>query len=216
MAKLIVFGAGGRAGRLVVREAVARGHDVTAVVRDAARHADLRGDAVEVVAGDATHAESVADVARGHDRAISTIARLDVVPAEFYAAATRALVAGLGKAGVGRLVLAGIGTTLATEDGVPLYDTPDFPAEARDFSLGHAAELEILRTGAAAVDWVVLAPPPVFLDPDAAPSRRYRLGGGTLLPESANGGFSYADFASALVDEATDPTRHRELVAVGY
>ncbi|HEX2312530.1 MAG TPA: NAD(P)H-binding protein, partial [Thermomonospora sp.] len=41
MGKIIVFGAGGRAGRAAVAEAVRRGHEVTAVVRDPARHPDL-------------------------------------------------------------------------------------------------------------------------------------------------------------------------------
>ncbi|MEU8250038.1 NmrA family NAD(P)-binding protein [Nonomuraea sp. NPDC048916] len=36
--KITIFGAGGRAGRQVVAEARRRGHQVTAVVRDPARH----------------------------------------------------------------------------------------------------------------------------------------------------------------------------------
>ncbi|MDH2429950.1 NAD(P)H-binding protein [Sphaerisporangium sp. TRM90804] len=47
MKRIIVFGAGGRAGRATVREAVLRGHEVTAVVRDPARHATLASAADE-------------------------------------------------------------------------------------------------------------------------------------------------------------------------
>ncbi|MGW9040548.1 NAD(P)H-binding protein, partial [Streptomyces sp. NPDC055721] len=58
--RIVVFGAGGRVGRAAVAEAVARGHRVTAVVRDPAAYRDLEGAGVELVRGDATDAASVA------------------------------------------------------------------------------------------------------------------------------------------------------------
>ncbi|MFD6812102.1 NAD(P)H-binding protein, partial [Streptomyces anthocyanicus] len=68
--KIIVFGAGGRVGRAAVAEAVARGHRVTAVVRDPARHPGLEAPGVTVVRGDVTDPESVAALAAGHDAAL--------------------------------------------------------------------------------------------------------------------------------------------------
>ena len=70
--RIVVFGAGGRVGSRTVAEALARGHEVTAVVRDPEAH-DLHGDGLTVVAGDATDPASVAEVAAGHDLAISTV-----------------------------------------------------------------------------------------------------------------------------------------------
>ena len=93
---------------------------------------------------------------------------------------------------------------------MPHYDTPGFPEDARTFSLGHAAELEVLQ-GSAGLDWVVLAPPPIVLD-DAEP-RGHRTGGTGLLAGAEH--FSYADLAVALVDEVETPKHHRSLVAVG-
>ncbi|MFC7550363.1 NAD(P)-dependent oxidoreductase [Plantactinospora sp. GCM10030261] len=222
MSRIVVFGAGGRAGRATVAEAVARGHRVTAVVRDPNRYADLAdagagdpdgaGDRLTLVAGDVTRADSVAAVAAGHDVAINAAARLDVPADEFYGAATRALLAGLPEAGVGRLVAVGIGTVLETAPGVRVMDAPEFPAEARAFSAGHAAELDLLRAADTPVDWVVLAPPPVVLDAEAPRTGRYVAGGTAVLP---TGSFSYADLAVALVDEATTPKHHRALIALG-
>jgi uncharacterized protein len=60
MTKIVVFGAGGRAGRAAVGEARRRGHQVTAVVRDPAEHGDLTIDGMHLVAGDVTDANSVA------------------------------------------------------------------------------------------------------------------------------------------------------------
>jgi uncharacterized protein len=62
MSRIVIFGAGGRAGRTAVAEALTRGHDVTAVVRDVSRYQgppDAR-----VVAGDVLDA---AAHARGAD-----------------------------------------------------------------------------------------------------------------------------------------------------
>lgn len=223
MAKIVVFGAGGRAGRAVVREAVARGHSVTAVVRDPAAHPDLPGittapQHVTVVNGDATHPDSVAAVAAGHDAAISTVARLDVPAREFFTDAARALLRGAAEAGVRRLLLVGIGTTLEAAPGVPLYATPDFPEEAREFSLAHAAELEVLQAADTDVDWVVLAPPVRYLDAEAPRTGRHRVGGSALLPEPEDVAekFPYADVAAALVDEIEAPTQHRTLAAISH
>ncbi|MEU6784081.1 NAD(P)H-binding protein [Nonomuraea angiospora] len=235
MSKIVVFGAGGRAGVRVVAEAVGRGHDVTAVVRDPGKYAGVWGSSgagasgagssgaassgagasgarVRVVAGDVTDLADVAEVAAGHDAAVQVAARLDMSSEEFYTAAARALVGGLGQAGVSRLVAVGIGTLLEVSPGVRLVDTPDFPAEARAFSLGHAAELEVFEKSG--LDWVVLAPPPVLLDESASRTGRYRIGGGEV--PALEPVFSFADLGVAVVDEVERPRHHRVQVAVSY
>jgi uncharacterized protein len=217
MSKIVIFGAGGQAGRRAVAEAARRGHLVTAVARDPGKHADLASDVVTVVTGDVTDAESVAALAADCDAAINAAARLDVSAVEFYVSATHALLTGLATADVGRLIAVGIGTTLHTVPGIMLHDTPGFPAEGKAFSLGHAAELEILRTTQTALDWVVVTPPPVMLD-DASPrTGRYRIGTDELMAaDESMPPFSYADLAVALVDQIEEPTHHRTQLAVGY
>ncbi|MEU1471639.1 NAD(P)H-binding protein [Streptomyces sp. NPDC005761] len=210
--RIVVFGAGGRAGRRAVAEAVARGHQVTAVVRDPDKYGDL-GAGVSVVAGDVTRADSVAEVAAEHDAAISAAGRLDMPSDEFYVSAAHALLDGLARAGVGRLVLIGIGSTLETAPGVAVHDAPGFPAEARAFSLGHTAELDALRAAETDIDWLVIAPPPVMLDHKAPRTGRYRTGGEQVLADGAPS-FSYADLAVALIDEIETPKHHRSLTAV--
>jgi putative NADH-flavin reductase len=158
----------------------------------------------------------VAAVAAGHDAAVTTAARLDLPAAEFFPAAARALLDGLPRAGVRRLVVVGIGTVLETAPGVAVHDSPGFPPEARAFSLGHAVELDVLRGAAPDLDWVVLAPPPVVLDDAAERPGRYRSGDGRVLPDEPGAApFSYTDLAVAVVDEIERPTHHRTLVAVG-
>ena len=69
--KVLIIGAAGKTGSLVVERAVAGGHSVTAFVHDAASY---RGpSSVRVVAGDATDEASVDKAMAGQDAVIDTI-----------------------------------------------------------------------------------------------------------------------------------------------
>jgi uncharacterized protein len=215
MTKLIVFGAGGSLGRMVLEQARGRGLAVTAAVRDLGRQADVADTAVSVVRADATDAAAVAAIGRGHDAAIASLYQETVPHDVFYASAAAALLNGLADAGVSRLVVVGATPTLETEPGVRLMDGAEFPAAYLPFAYGHAAGLHVLRSArASTVDWVVLTPP-FALDPNGPRTGSYRLGqDGILMGDDGPSGLSYADLAIALVDEAHAPTRHRTRAAV--
>ncbi|MFB4300823.1 NAD(P)-dependent oxidoreductase [Actinomadura sp. NTSP31] len=202
---VVVFGAGGRAGRQAVAEAHRRGHEVTAVVRDPARHDDLVG--ARVVAGDVTDEAAIEQAAAGHDAAIVAAADLSVPPHDFFTTSARALATGLAKAGVRRLVLVGIATVMPGPSGTRLMDEPGFPDEFRPFSLGHAAGLEELR--ASDLDWAYISPAGDF-DHAGARTGRYKIADHGDMASR----ISYADFAIALLDEVDAPRHHRAAVGV--
>ncbi|SEC09747.1 NAD(P)-dependent oxidoreductase [Streptomyces sp. TLI_105] len=209
---IIVFGAGGRVGRAAVAEAVARGHRVTAVVRDPAAYGDLEGAGVTLVRGDATDAASVAALAAGHDAAVNAAVRLDVPSVDFFTAAAKAMVAGLTEAGVGRLITLGIATTLETAPGVRLMDAPDFPEQYRTFSQGHVAEFELLTAEAGpGLDWLMVVPG-LDLNAEAERTGGYRTAVGTAL--EGPGRIAHADLALALLDEIERPRHSRVQLAV--
>ena len=229
MSKIVVFGAGGRAGRRTVAEALGRGHQVTAVVRDAAKHADLAGAGVTLALGDVTSAADVAAVAKGHDAAVVAVYRPDVPADEYYGAVARAMLSGLETAGVSRLVVLGIGTLLESAPGVRFMDQPEFPPAYLPFNEGRVLELEILRNTPSRVDWVVVCAPPSGLDNKAPRTGDYQVTGHKLLPYESGDGpsfafpwapdgpwFSFTDLAVALVDEADSPRHHRDLVGVSH
>ncbi|MFB7905513.1 NAD(P)-dependent oxidoreductase [Kitasatospora sp. NPDC056076] len=214
-ADVIVYGAGGQVGRAVITEARRRGLTVTAAVRDPERHADLAdladlaGGGVTLVRCDVTDPVAVAATAPGHPAAVSSVYTPDTPSTEFYRAATSALVDGLGRAGVPRLLSVGIATTLQTAPGVAVHDDPAFPDAYRTFSLGHSAALDLLHDSPATLDWVVVTPP-MDLDRTAPGTGRYRIGGPHVLgPRIAQ-----ADLALAIVDQLTTPTHHRQQIAV--
>ncbi|MET8625393.1 NAD(P)H-binding protein [Kitasatospora sp. NPDC004669] len=208
-ADVIVYGAGGQVGRAVVTEARRRGLTVTAAVRDPERHADLAGDGVTLLRCDVTDPVAVAATAPGHPAAVSSVYTPDTPSTEFYRAATTALVTGLDRAGVRRLVSVGVATTLETAPGVAVHDDPEFPEAYRAFSLGHSAALDLLHDSPATLDWVVVTPP-MDLDRTAPGTGHYRVGG----PQVLGPRIAQADLAVAVVDELTDPAHHRQQIAV--
>ncbi|RJL27179.1 NAD(P)-dependent oxidoreductase [Bailinhaonella thermotolerans] len=207
MGNFVVFGAGGRAGRQAVAEATRRGHRVTAVVRDPSRYDGPAGEGVRVAAGDVTDAADVAALAAGHDAAINAAAVID--SPEFFTGAARALVKGLGRAGVNRLVAVGLSALLPGPDGIRLVDAAGFPAQFRPFCHRHAEGLEVLRAEGGPLDWVYVSPSGDF-DHEGERTGRYEIRHHGDLADRV----SYADFAIALLDEAETPRHHHTHLAV--
>src|SRR3979409_1428120 len=91
---LLVLGATGRTGRLVVEQALAADHGVTALVRSPEKltlvHSNLR-----VVAGEATDKSALSEALEGADAVISTLGGTGSVIAD----STQAIVAAAHEAG---------------------------------------------------------------------------------------------------------------------
>jgi prolipoprotein diacylglyceryl transferase len=211
--KIVVFGAGGRVGSRTVAEALARGHEVTAVVRDPAAH-EPQPDGVSLVAGDATDPASVGEVAPGHDLAISTVGTGFGKAPETLPAAARGLLEGLSRAGVARLIVLGGAGSLEVAPGVRVLDTPDFREEWKPDALAQAEALDIYRSATTDVDWTYVSPAAV-LEPGER-TGEYRTGEDRLLvDDEGNSTISMEDFAVALLDEAesADHVRRRFTVA---
>jgi putative NADH-flavin reductase len=103
--KLALLGATGLTGRAILREALARGHEVSALVRKPAALADVRG--VRIVAGDALDAAAVTSTIAGCDAVIQALGvggKGDGKPSTFVSDATKVLVDAMRGAGVRRLV----------------------------------------------------------------------------------------------------------------
>jgi putative NADH-flavin reductase len=212
--RIVVFGAGGRVGSRTVAEALARGHQVTAVVRDPAAH-DLRGDGLTVVAGDATDPGSVAAVAGGHDLAISTVGTGQGKAPETLPAAARALLDGLSRAGVPRLIVLGGAGSLEAAPGVRVLDAPDFREEWKPDALAQAEALEIYRSAMTDVDWTYVSPAALLQPGERRGS--YRKGGDRLLvDDDGHSEISMEDFALALLDEAESAEHVRRRFTVAW
>jgi uncharacterized protein YbjT (DUF2867 family) len=97
---LLVLGATGRTGRLVVEQALAAGHGVTALVRSPEKLKMVNSN-VRVVAGEATDKSALSEALEGADAVISTLGGTGSVIAD----STQAVVAAAHEAGVSRIVV---------------------------------------------------------------------------------------------------------------
>ena len=215
--KIVVFGATGNVGKRVVAEALRRKHDVVGVVRDptAVQSPDSR---VSLAKGDATNAASVAAVVKGADAVVSAISprpNARGLAAPSLAANSRALIEGLRKVGVKRILYVGGASSLEVAPGQALADMPDFPemykAEARE---GREA-LAIWRGEAKGLDWTYLSPAA-----EIAPGARtgqYRTTGDQLLVDAKGKSFiTFEDYAVAVLDELERPQHVGKRFGVAY
>jgi len=210
--RLIVFGANGRLGSRIVREALERGHQVTAVVRDPGR-LQISGERLTAVTGDVCDAGSVAAVATGHDAAISAIGPTGNSRPDLVVEAARALIDGLTRAGVRRLVVGGGAGSLEVAPGVQLVDTPGFPKAWRDIAIAHRDALDVYRT--ADLDWTYISPA-AMLEPGER-TGKYRTGTDQLLTDKkGESRISMEDLAIAFLDEVEKPCFVRRRMTVAY
>ncbi|HEX4495179.1 MAG TPA: NAD(P)-dependent oxidoreductase [Thermoanaerobaculia bacterium] len=210
--KIAIFGASGWIGGTVAREALGRGHEVTAVVRDPGR---LTLEGVRVVKADALDAEQIAAAAAGHDAAGAAISGRRDGEARHIVDAARALLAGVPRAGVARLVWAGGAGSLEGAPGVRLVDTPQFPAEWKPEALAQAEALELFRGAGPGVEWIYISPAAI-LEPGAR-AGHFRIGGDQLLTDDkGESRISVDDYAVAFVDEIERGTHARQRITVAY
>ncbi|WP_406639275.1 NAD(P)-dependent oxidoreductase [Amycolatopsis sp. WGS_07] len=216
---LVVFGAGGRAGLAMVTEALRRRRPVLAVVRDPARHSGLAalGEEVTVVAGDLTDSDSVAAVLPGDVAALVNAVTPFSAPPESFEDFDPdyfvRLVENLAQAARGtRVIEIGLAATLRTGSGRVFEDASAFPAFLRPFAEARMKGLAAWRAQAS-TDWLVVTPPP-GLSLEAPATGEYRLAGDVLEVRSANVPLSYADLATAVLDQIEAPTFSRQQVSV--
>ncbi len=212
--KITVLGSTGNAGRRVVAEALSRGHEVTAVVRNSIGSNDLPA-AAKVLVGDVGHVEDVAKVSAGQDVVISAIRPTpgeasDAIPT------TRSLMDGLAQTGVRLLVVGGAATLTVPGTGgkTVIEDSNYLPISARHIGKASVDQFKVCLAETR-VDWAYLSPAAQF-----APGERtgnYRLGTDELLVDAEGiSKISMEDVAVVLLDEAEQPRHHRTRFTVAY
>jgi uncharacterized protein YbjT (DUF2867 family) len=154
---ILVLGATGATGRLIVSKAQARGYDVTALVRSAEKAGDLAG--ARLVTGDARDANALRVALEGQDAVVSALG----TPASplrevtLLSSATRALVEAMKVEQVSRLVaITGIGAGDSRGHGGFAFDHLIYPLLLRHVYADKNRQEDIVR--ASGLDWVLVRP----------------------------------------------------------
>ncbi|MDR3681430.1 MAG: NAD(P)-dependent oxidoreductase [Flavipsychrobacter sp.] len=213
--KVALIGASGFVGSQVLKEALLRGHWVTAIVRNPQKITTLDAK-LTVQKADVRNVEELAVLLKGHDAVISAYNAGWENPNiyEDFIAASKDIQEAVKKAGVSRLLVVGGAGSLEAAPGVQLVDTPQFPAEWKKGALAARDYLNILKNEHE-LEWTFLSPA-INLHPGTRVGV-YRIGTDQPVFDAAGKcEISVEDLAVALVDELDNKRFIRKRFTVGY
>jgi putative NADH-flavin reductase len=213
VARIVVLGGTGYAGRHIVAEAVSRGHEVIAISRSTPSDAV---DGASYVQGSALEPASLASAFDGADAVVSSLSpRGDMT--DNVLQALKGVIRVLAGTSTRLGVVGGAGGSLVAPGGPRLFDR-DFPEEYKHEAQVGIDSLALLEGADADLDWFFVHPAEVF-GPWAEGERtgHYRDGGDVLVRDDEGKSYiSGADFAVAVVDEIEQGNHRRERFTVGY
>jgi putative NADH-flavin reductase len=151
--RLLIFGATGGTGRELVRQALERGHSVTAFAREPAaleEHDNLRG-----LAGDVLDPAAVERAVTGHDAVLCVVGKPATRPGKVRSEGTRNIVRAMESAGPTRLICQstiGIGETRTLLP--PLYRYVLVPSLLRRTFAEHECQEAVVRSSK--LEWTIV------------------------------------------------------------
>jgi len=192
---VIIFGASGRTGRLIVEQALEKGHMVTAFVRDptafsngasqSSAHPKLR-----VATGDALDAAAVADAIAGSQAVVSAIGPRPNEKSAVCSTSVQNIIAGMKRQGVARLLC----ITSSSDFRGFLFEQIMKPIFLRRaYEDKERQEAQVFKSG---LDWTIVRP---GILRDGPRTGHYRLAVGTM--PKAGWRVARADLAEFVVHE---------------
>ena len=205
--KIAVICANGKAGKLIVKEAVNRGLDVTAVVRGenaTAAQKALKKDLFDLTADDL----------KGFDAVIDAFGAWTEETLPLHSTSLKHLCDILSGTEIRLLIVGGAGSLYVNpEHTVCVADGPDFPDSFKPLASAMAKALSELRERKD-VKWTYISPAGDF-QAEGERTGKYILGGEELTLNSRGESIiSYADYAIAMVDEAVNGNNIQKRISV--
>jgi putative NADH-flavin reductase len=211
---LTIFGATGATGTCLAEQALAAGHDVTAVVRDPARlaidPAPARQRRLRVVTADVMDPASLVPSVTGADAVLTAIGPRGTGPTTVSRDSVASIITAMQKTGARRLLT--VSGSIVADDGESPYLRYLIKPLARHTFLRHvcadmrAAEADVTASD---LDWTITRPPRLTGKPAAG---RYRTRLDSGLPHAFT--VSRADLAACLLAAAGDAATIRKHIAI--
>jgi uncharacterized protein len=212
--KVALVGATGFVGSALLKEALDRGHIVTAIVRHPEKLEKREG--LTAKAGEVYDTTSLATLIQGNDAIIGAFnpGWKDPNLYDDQVRGTASIIAAIKKAGIKRVLWVGGAGGLEVKPGVRVVDSPDLPSWVRPGSLATIDALDQLRKEPE-LEWSYLSP-----SAELKPGQRtgkFRLGNDQLLVDTTGKSqISVQDYAVAMIDELERPAHVRRRFTVGY
>jgi putative NADH-flavin reductase len=214
MKSIVLFGSTGMIGQRILAEALSRGHNITAMLRETSRTGEHRAN-LSYRTGDIFNPGDIAAAAVDHDVVVSAYGP-GTGDASLIVKAAHSLIEGLTRVEPIRLIAVSGAGSLEVKPGVQLVDTPDFPAAWKPVALAHREAIEVFRkAGFAEFDWTAASPSAV-IEPGAR-TGHYRTATDQLIVDAqGKSRISAEDFAVAIVDEIENPKFIEKRFTAGY
>lgn len=205
--KVGVICANGKAGRLIVKEAMERGLDVTAIVRG-----ENKSAADKVIARDLF--DLTADDLKEFDVVVDAFGAWTEDTLPKHSSSLKHLCDALSGSQTRLMVVGGAGSLYVNkEHTAQVADGPDFPDMFKPLAAAMAKALTELRERKD-VRWTYISPAGDF-QAEGEKTGEYILAGEELtLNEKGESIISYADYAVAMVDEITKGNHIQERISV--
>jgi uncharacterized protein len=209
MIKIGIIGASGKAGHLIMKEAINRGHEVTAIVRDASKITETNVNIIE---------KDIFNLTASDLKSFEIVVNAFNAPAgeeHLHVEAGRVLIEALIDAPNTKLiVVGGAGSLFVNEEKTTkLMDTPEFPEFVYPIASNAGKNLEELQNSDSII-WTYISPA-AFFDPKGKRTGSYQLGkDNVILNSNGQSYISYADYAIAVLDEIENPQHINERFTV--
>ena len=217
MKKVILIGSTGHIGSAILNELINRGHQVTAVTRNANKIV-LKADNLSIVEADIENESSIIEISKGADAVISAYNPGWANPNIYkdtlknYSAILNAVKA----AGVNRFLIVGGAGTLFVSPGITIIDSGIIPTEILPAVKGLAEFFLNTLKNEKEIDWIFFSPAGTYLD-NGKRTGIFRLGKDDLIVDAdGNSTISIEDYAIAMVDELENEQHHQERFTIGY
>lgn len=160
MKKVIVFGAAGRTGLMVVKNALAAGYKVTAFIVE--HSYKIAHPNLTVIQGDALNAQSVHKAMMGHDIVISTVGTREIEgdAVNLMSEAMKCFIAAMEDLGIKRVLAVGGLGVLQLNETMQIIEKPDYPAMYKNVGEGHNKVYKVLKP--TNLDWTFVCCPDII------------------------------------------------------
>ena len=192
--KVAIIGASGKAGKLIMNEALERGYDVTAIVRNKSKIDNTKVNIIEKDLFSLTK-----DDIKGFDVVVSAFGVWEEKELDKHSLSMEYLCKILSNTNIRLIVVGGAGS-LYIDKNKKLMDSENFPEIFKPLANNMSKAFDILRNKKDVV-WTYISPSADF-SADGERTGEYNIGHDELCFNSKGESYiSYADYAIALVDE---------------
>lgn len=207
--KIVLFGATGNVGKVLMKEILTKETDVTVVVRSKDK---LENSNVKIVEGDIKdYGKFLKDIPKD---AIVISAMGPVFGNENdFSEIMSNLIEFSKEVKAQRIIVVGGAGSLYVAEGLKLVDTESFPKDWKPIASAHINALEQLKESN--LNWTYFSPA-AFFEPGEKKGN-YKLGNSNLISdENGNSKISFADYSEALVNEIAANKYEKKQMTIGY